>query len=125
MKPRRSLLTAFSLCVLATPTAVAGQSAAQALTGQQSPAVFAPDLRAVEASLAPASLLEVPTVEEIAEPMLLLPQARTRNRAGIPLMVAGGAAFVAGIIAGGDAGTILMLGGGGIGAWGLYVYFGG
>jgi hypothetical protein len=32
---------------------------------------------------------------------------------------------VAGIIAGGDAGTILMLGGGGIGAWGLYVYFGG
>ena len=45
--------------------------------------------------------------------------------AGIPYMVAGGILFVAGAIAGGDAGTILMLGGAAAGAYGAFVYFGG
>ena len=45
--------------------------------------------------------------------------------AGVPLMVAGGILFVAGAIAGGDAGTILMLGGAAAGAYGAFVYFGG
>jgi hypothetical protein len=40
-------------------------------------------------------------------------------------MVAGGILFVAGAIVGRDAGTILMLGGAGVGAYGAYVYFGG
>jgi len=40
-------------------------------------------------------------------------------------MVAGGALFVSGAIIGGDGGTILMVGGAGIGAFGLFVYFGG
>lgn len=57
------------------------------------------------------------------DPLIVLPQER--NRAGIPFMVGGGVAFVAGVIAGGDAGTLLMLGGGGVGAYGAYVYFGG
>jgi hypothetical protein len=52
-------------------------------------------------------------------------QARARNRRGVPLMVAGGVLFVAGAIVGKDVGTILMLGGAGIGAFGAYVYFGG
>jgi hypothetical protein len=63
---------------------------------------------------APAAPVPVPIV-----------QARARNRRGVPLMVAGGILFVAGAIAGDDVGTILMLGGAGIGAWGAYVYFGG
>jgi hypothetical protein len=125
MKPLRRLLAAFSLCLLAIPMAASGQSAVQTLTWQPSSTGSAPDLGVEEAAPASTSLLEIPAVAGIAEPTLLLPQARVRNRRGIPLMVAGGAAFVAGIIAGGDAGTILMLGGGGIGAWGLYVYFGG
>jgi hypothetical protein len=52
-------------------------------------------------------------------------QARSRDRRGVPLMVAGGILFVAGAITGDDVGTILMLGGAGIGAWGAYIYFGG
>lgn len=48
-----------------------------------------------------------------------------RNDRGLPYMIAGGVLFVAGAIAGGDAGTILMLGGAGIGAYGTFVYFGG
>ena len=45
--------------------------------------------------------------------------------AGVPFMIAGGVLFIAGAIAGGDAGTILMLGGAAAGAYGAFVYFGG
>jgi hypothetical protein len=38
------------------------------------------------------------------------------------LMIVGGAAFLAGAIIGGDAGTIIMVGGAGIGLYGLYLY---
>jgi len=41
----------------------------------------------------------------------------------VAMMIAGGALFVAGAIVGGDAGTLLMVGGAGIGAYGLYVHF--
>jgi hypothetical protein len=40
-------------------------------------------------------------------------------------MVAGGVLFVGGAIAGQTAGTIMMLGGAGFGAYGAYIYFGG
>jgi hypothetical protein len=39
-------------------------------------------------------------------------------------MIAGGAMFLAGAIVGGDGGTLLLLGGVGVGAYGAYVYFG-
>ena len=38
------------------------------------------------------------------------------------LMIVGGAAFVAGALIGGDAGTIVMVGGAGVGLYGLYLY---
>lgn len=44
---------------------------------------------------------------------------------GVPFMIAGGIAFLAGAIVGDDAGTVLMLGGAGLGAYGAFVYFGG
>ncbi len=53
----------------------------------------------------------------------LMPQVR--NRRGVPYMVAGGILFVAGAITGDDAGTVLMIGGAGVGAYGAFVYFGG
>ncbi len=49
-----------------------------------------------------------------------LPAVRGQS---VALMVAGGALFVAGAIVGGDAGTLLMVGGAGVGAYGLYLYF--
>lgn len=55
----------------------------------------------------------------------VLPQARARNRRGVPFMVAGGVLIVAGAIAGNDVGTILILGGAGLGAYGAFTYFGG
>ncbi|MBX6364708.1 MAG: hypothetical protein IRZ00_12640 [Gemmatimonadetes bacterium] len=51
-----------------------------------------------------------------------LSRAATSNGPGIALMAAGGALFVAGAIVGGDAGTLLMVGGAGIGAYGIYIY---
>lgn len=53
------------------------------------------------------------------------PVPQVRDRRGIPLMVAGAVAFVAGAIVGGDGGAILMVGGAVVGAYGTYVYFGG
>ena len=38
------------------------------------------------------------------------------------LMIVGGAIFLAGAIIGDDAGTIIMIGGAGIGIYGLYLY---
>ena len=46
--------------------------------------------------------------------------ARASNSAA--LMIVGGAAFLAGAIIGGDAGTIIMVGGAGVGLYGLYLY---
>ena len=46
--------------------------------------------------------------------------ARSSNSAA--LMIVGGAAFLAGAIIGGDAGTIIMVGGAGVGLYGLYLY---
>lgn len=53
----------------------------------------------------------------------LLPARRFSSRApGATLMIIGGAAIVAGILVGGSGSTILILGGIGIGAYGLYLY---
>lgn len=50
--------------------------------------------------------------------------AMANGRAGIGYMIAGLALFVAGaVIDDGDAGTVLMLAGAGIGAYGLYLHF--
>jgi hypothetical protein len=37
-------------------------------------------------------------------------------------MIVGGAALVVGAVIGGDAGTLVMLGGAGIGLYGLYLF---
>ena len=53
----------------------------------------------------------------------LLAPSRFRSRApGATLMIIGGAAIVAGILVGGSGGTVLILGGVGVGAYGLYLY---
>lgn len=52
--------------------------------------------------------------------------AAVQSRAGLgqarALMIVGLATFIAGAVIGGDAGTIIMIGGAGIGLYGLYQY---
>ena len=48
---------------------------------------------------------------------------RFNSRApGATLMIVGGAAIVAGALTGGSGGTVLILGGVGLGAYGVYLY---
>lgn len=49
-------------------------------------------------------------------------QNRTSNRNSVALMIVGGAALVVGAVIGGDAGTLVMLGGAGVGLYGLYLF---
>ena len=49
-------------------------------------------------------------------------QKRTSNRNSVALMIVGGAALVVGAVIGDDAGTLVMLGGAGIGLYGLYLF---
>jgi hypothetical protein len=48
--------------------------------------------------------------------------AATHSSNSAALMIVGGVAFLAGAVISGDAGTIIMIGGAGIGLYGLYLY---
>ncbi len=47
---------------------------------------------------------------------------QARSRRGTTLMIVGGAAFLAGLIIGDDAGTAIAVGGAAIGLYGLYLW---
>ena len=72
-------------------------------------------------SLRPSAglLLASPTVQAESEPMLL--DAAAVSGQGTALAIVGGALFVGGLIAGGDAGTAMIVVGAGVGAYGLYL----
>jgi hypothetical protein len=70
------------------------------------------------AALRPSSRLSVPANGWHGE---LMPARRDRAQ-GRTLMIVGGAAVVAGILVGDSGGTVLILGGVGVGAYGFYLY---
>ena len=49
-------------------------------------------------------------------------QNRKSNKNSVALMIVGGVALVVGAVIGDDAGTLVMLGGAGIGLYGLYMF---
>jgi hypothetical protein len=49
---------------------------------------------------------------------------RPSSGAGVGLMILGGAGLITGLIIGGDAGTVIAVGGALVGLYGLYVYLG-
>jgi len=61
----------------------------------------------------------VSTKSHAAPPVI---QNRSSNRNAVALMIVGGAALVVGAVISGDAGTLVMLGGAGIGLYGLYLF---
>jgi len=61
-------------------------------------------------------------VAESAEPQPAELAMRPRG-SGTGLIIAGGALFVAGLLIGGDAGTVVAVAGAALGAYGLYLYF--
>lgn len=61
--------------------------------------------------------MQVAGTEEAAAAMF-----QSRDRRGTTLMLVGGAAFLAGLLIGDDAGTAVALGGAIVGIYGLYLY---
>ena len=91
----------------------------------------------VQDTPAPATTLDVPiqtgpSLEASAlSPRLSSDVAFTTNMmrrpthsAGVGLMIFGGAALITGLVVGGDAGTVIAVGGALVGLYGLYVYLG-
>jgi hypothetical protein len=99
----------------AVPGAASGQTRDTAMT--LAAARLAPSVPSLFSPAWP----EARRIEEPPDRLLELPQVR--NRRGVPFMIAGGAMFLAGAIIGDDGGTILVLGGIGVGAYGAYIYF--
>lgn len=60
--------------------------------------------------------------QAIGQRTVVLAQARRGGTNSTALMIVGGAAFVAGALIDGDAGTLIMVGGAAIGLYGLYLY---
>jgi len=59
--------------------------------------------------------------QSVTTPTNATPAVRRGDQSSA-LMIVGGAAFLAGAIIGGDAGTIIMVGGAAVGLYGLYLY---
>lgn len=115
---KRSVL-AFALAFGLLPAALHAQTAAQT----EEPTLRDKLMPAGAAVMVTAPAPE-PAPSEKAADMTAHQPVMANGRAGIGYMIAGLALFVAGaVIDDGDAGTVLMLAGAGIGAYGLYLHF--
>lgn len=71
----------------------------------------------------PAMIPYTRATDAVGENTALPWAAPARSGSGVAFMAAGGALFLAGAIIGGEAGTLVMVAGAGIGAYGVYLYF--
>lgn len=105
MKARITALT-FALCMLPA------LARAQSTTSLRDRLMPAPAAVALAAHAQPVSMKS-----NAIEPVMI------SRGSGMGYMLAGAALFIAGLVVDGDAGTIMVLTGAGIGAYGLYVHF--
>lgn len=117
MRVRMSML--FALLLLAAPAAFAQD--ARVTSDEPAKPTLQERLmpEAASALLAPVKSEEPRTAAAEGE---VASAVQTRGT-GTGLMIAGGALFVAGLLIGDDAGTVLAVAGAAIGAYGLYIYF--
>lgn len=105
------------------PQPIAAAPASASVSLFASPRIAAP-LPAVAASTGPSiakvGVAYAPVARGAIAPA---PQRRTaQQRRGTTYMIVGGAMLIGGLVIGDDAGTIVALGGLGIGIYGLYLY---
>ena len=130
-RPARALLVAAVTSVFA----MAGQAAAQSLTSPPpSPSVAPALLGTAIVPTAPATPAATPVVHSLmldqravglarrsdSAPAPVLKRESGSTRANTAMMIVGAAAVVLGAAIGSDAGTVLIIGGAGIGLFGLY-----
>jgi hypothetical protein len=82
----------------------------------------AQDLSAKQAGLSRAALVEFTRYADAPTVGAVSALTQSRMRRGQTLMIVGGAAFLAGLIIGDDAGTAIAVAGAGIGIYGLYLW---
>ena len=68
---------------------------------------------------APRALKRPASEQSLKAPVVM---AAHRTDQSTAMMIVGGAAFIAGALIDGDAGTIIMVGGAAVGLYGLYLY---
>ena len=108
-------------CGLGTATTLAAQAPSLAAdTTVVRQAASAPGPTVAASSVALRQPAQLPATDE--RQRQADDAAGARMTSSQTLMIVGGAMFLAGAIIGGDAGTIIMIGGAGIGLWGLYQY---
>jgi hypothetical protein len=80
------------------------------------------DLSAKQAGISRTALVAHTRYADVAAVGTVSAVAQSRMRRGQTLMIVGGAAFLAGLIIGDDAGTAIAVAGAGIGIYGLYLW---
>ena len=76
-------------------------------------------VRGPSAASARVAVHAISSTRRAAPPVI---QKKSSSRNSVALMIVGGAALVIGAVIGNDAGTFVMLGGAGIGLYGLYLF---
>ena len=129
MKSSRSLLAGLIALVLLAPAARAQSADSTAVTAVAAPSAVAASAEGMarpEQPGGPTREAAIAGIRPSAATETVLP-GTVRQQGGSfgraeTLMIVGGAAFVAGLIIGDDAGTIVMVSGAAIGLYGLYLY---
>jgi hypothetical protein len=125
----RHLFASLALAAAFAPAALVAQSAtALAPAAPTAMAAVAPAPTAVASSVAPRAMIHsdvagVQTKTDANAPLVVSSAAAGLHQGeGVALMAVGGAALVAGLLIGNDAGTAVAIGGLAIGLVGLYEY---
>lgn len=117
---RYRTIALLALLVSAAPAAYAQEAPLQQSQGQENKPTLQQRLvpEGTAQLLAPAPADRIEKAEE--QPAILATRPPGR---GTGYIIAGGALFVAGLLIGDDAGTIVAVAGAAVGAYGLYLYF--
>jgi hypothetical protein len=109
--PARTAIGVVPLTLIDSATATAAQPASDASTpvGVRGPGLAS----------ARVAAHAIRSNRNAAPPVI---QNRKSNKNSVALMIVGGVALVVGAVIGDDAGTLVMLGGAGIGLYGLYMF---
>ena len=118
----RSHLAAIVALVVLAPAAGAQDLARPELARPEAPAATAaPAIPSLDAATV---AVRAPVADRGANADVAAPMAAAQFGRGETLMIVGGAALLAGLIIGDDAGAVLAVGGAVIGIYGLYIYLG-
>jgi hypothetical protein len=119
MTRRLAAIASFAIAALVLPSSSGAQDlASQPVTPVTVPSI-APDVAGPTMEGAAVGFQQREQ-QATGQQLVTVAQAR-RGTNSTALMIVGGAAFLAGAVIGGDAGTIIMIGGAAVGLYGLYI----